>query len=354
MPIPIPQKPQPLRQAKKAYQKASGPRISDAERRRLQRAEQLQERADRIKEKDKQKRINRKKKEEKEQKERDTRRRMGLETEREDKLSPRQVRIGVFFGRGEGREDGGGMVCTKRRKIEVDSTGEEDGKRQLRREPLKEIQPNLVCQEDEAANGSHSRPEPKGAPAPLLSDEEWASFFASSTQIAREISEPKTTNSHPRHFSQSPQPSPALPPPATHPSNPDVAECLALLSSQDLEDYEGTPATSKITIITADHPQPQKPPIAKASSLKPPTNLIFSDFPFISTQDLAFTDEDLQDLGLALPTPRPPSPLKKRKPANPLKSPSPLKMTKLARTLIKPANTSKSASKSNPPVDPGD
>ena len=342
MPVPIPQKPQTLRQAKKAYQKASGPRISDAERRRLKRAEQLQERADRIKEKDKQKRINRKKKEEKEQKERDTRRRMGLETEKEEKLSPRQFRIGVFFGRKDGREDGRRTGDTKRRKIEADSTGEEEeGKGQLRREPLKELQPNTVRQEVKVANGGHSSPKPKDLPGPLLGEEDWASFFASSTQIAREISGPNFTSPPPPQPSQSPQRLSSLPRPREKPSDSDVADCLALFSSQDLEDYEDPPATSAIPVITTQPPSPQKAPHPnaeasnpKAESPNPDATFVnppakptfsFSDLPSISTQDLAFTDEDLQDLGLALPALQPSPAPKTKKADNPAKQTNPPK-----------------------------
>ncbi|KAL9121709.1 MAG: hypothetical protein Q9187_001733 [Circinaria calcarea] len=337
MPVPIPQKPQTLRQAKKAYQKASGPRISDAERRRLQRAEQLRERADRIKEKDRQRRINRKKKEEREQKDRDTRRRMGLEAEAEDKLSPRQVRIGVFFGQKDGPGEGGRKGCAKRRKIEVDSAKEEGEKSPSKREPLKELPPNMASKDNEAANGPHLIPNPKSLPAPQLDEEDWALFFDSSTQIAREISSSTNTNPPP------PPPPPPHPPrflphsrasalPASQPSIHDVAEYLALLSSQDLEDYEGTGSNSKAPAIAANPQSPPKPPNSNTQSsnlyAKPALSTTL-EIPFISTQDLTFTEEDLEDLGLILPAP----PV-----ATPKCSITPLKKPPKVKSLVDPSD----------------
>ena len=89
-----PNRPQTLKQAKKAYRKAGpGPRFSEVELRRLARAAELQERADRIKDREKKKKANRKKREEKMEKEREARRKAGLSEIREAYVGPSQLKL---------------------------------------------------------------------------------------------------------------------------------------------------------------------------------------------------------------------------------------------------------------------
>ncbi|KAI9821075.1 MAG: hypothetical protein M1827_003809 [Pycnora praestabilis] len=100
MPTPTRQAPpQTLRQAKKAYKKSTTV-ISETERRQIERNAVLKERADSIAKRERQKKTNQQKRESKETKDRETRRKMGIPEPGLVNLSPRQVRMSQFFGRG--------------------------------------------------------------------------------------------------------------------------------------------------------------------------------------------------------------------------------------------------------------
>ena len=76
---PIPRYPQTSKQAKRAFAKRGGSLVSDAERRRIARNVELEQRAERIREKEQKKKENKRKRMEKEEKDRGMRRRMGRE-----------------------------------------------------------------------------------------------------------------------------------------------------------------------------------------------------------------------------------------------------------------------------------
>ena len=90
--------PQTLRQAKRAYQKAgSHYRISEAERRHLDRQAELQERADKIKAKERRKKVARQKKDEKMAKIKEARRSAGLPKTEQPRINASQLKVSDFL-----------------------------------------------------------------------------------------------------------------------------------------------------------------------------------------------------------------------------------------------------------------
>lgn len=87
------------KQAKAAYRKAKAPRMTEKGYRQFKRGCELDDRAQRIMDKEKRKKENRLKRMEKEEKERERRRKAGLPEKPEGYLSPRQCRLGMFFGK---------------------------------------------------------------------------------------------------------------------------------------------------------------------------------------------------------------------------------------------------------------
>ncbi|MCJ1246891.1 hypothetical protein MMC30_004102 [Trapelia coarctata] len=87
------------KQAKAAYKKAGGPRFTEKELRQQKRAAELWDREQRIKEREKTRKENKLKRMKKEEKEREARRKAGLPEVKEGYISPRQCRLGMFFGK---------------------------------------------------------------------------------------------------------------------------------------------------------------------------------------------------------------------------------------------------------------
>jgi hypothetical protein len=100
--------PMTTKQCKKAYNKrvSSGPKLSKEDLRRMERQEQLEQRAQEMREKAKTKRERKKKAEEKERREHETRRRMGTEKVELPKVRASQKRLDGFFGDRQPVEDG--------------------------------------------------------------------------------------------------------------------------------------------------------------------------------------------------------------------------------------------------------
>ncbi|KAL8808151.1 MAG: hypothetical protein Q9182_000215 [Xanthomendoza sp. 2 TL-2023] len=95
-------RPQTLRQAKRAYQKAGGaPRISAAQQRRIERAAELQQRAERIRLHNLRAKENKRRKAEKLEKEREARKRMGIDEPVQNDVGPSQLRLGAFVAVGK-------------------------------------------------------------------------------------------------------------------------------------------------------------------------------------------------------------------------------------------------------------
>ncbi|MCJ1258863.1 hypothetical protein MMC24_006697 [Lignoscripta atroalba] len=279
MPAPTGHPPQTLRQAKKAYKSAGAiPRISEAEKRRLQRSAELQQRADRLKEREKQKRETQRKKTEKELREKEERRRRGIPDKDEGYISPRQVRIGVFLGRGDharcGAKGQGSDHETELKTMGM-ATVQQQASPTTRR-PLQRV----------ASNPKSKNTSPEEALSKKRSfshiEEDWTAMFPSNTQLERELSvEEAVLNPTP--------PTPPPPPPTTLPSpHPHAnANANAVLTDADTDNLLAT-------ICTQDF----------ASSL-PSTPSSFDGFdsadkdaalPTIPAQDLEFTDDELDDL----------------------------------------------------------
>lgn len=96
-------RPQTLRQARRAYQKAGATtRLSERQQRQLERSAELQERADRIKERENRRKANLKKKNERIEREREARARMGIASPVKEDVGPSQMRLGAFLAVGVG------------------------------------------------------------------------------------------------------------------------------------------------------------------------------------------------------------------------------------------------------------
>ena len=94
----ISSRPQTLRQARRAYQKAGATtRLSEGQIRQLERTAELQERADRIREREYRRKANLKKKNEKIEREREARARMGIPSPVNEDVGASQMRLGAFL-----------------------------------------------------------------------------------------------------------------------------------------------------------------------------------------------------------------------------------------------------------------
>lgn len=257
-----PNRPQTLKQAKKAYRKAGAtPRMSEAELRRLARAVELQERADRIKEREIKKKANRKKKAEKMEKERGARRKVGLPEIREAYVGPSQLKLAFPGAHGKAKEDDESSDASGEEMARTDKQGVSESVEtpcRISRSHLQPKSPNVIIR-------------PKSPRAALAdkpcrtSDHDWLDFVVSNTQIEQELSTPEIN---------SPTIYVAEPVSASHENPSDI---LALISTQDLESsIKGSPTT---LATVAENP------VA-------PSEASTEDF----GSDGVYTDEDFQNL----------------------------------------------------------
>ena len=117
---PLPKRPQTTKAAKRAFNKRGGSLVSDAERRQIARAVELEKRAAKIRQKDERRKENKRKRDEKEEKHREVRRRMGRE-ESPVKVEEGQLRLLGFL-----KKQGDEKKVEKDSKIEMESF-KEDG-----------------------------------------------------------------------------------------------------------------------------------------------------------------------------------------------------------------------------------
>ncbi|MCJ1236361.1 hypothetical protein MMC14_004342 [Varicellaria rhodocarpa] len=359
MPALVAKKSQTSRQAKKAYRASSGPKFSDSELRKFERAGELRERAERIREKETRKQLNKKKKAEKEQKEKAAKKRQGI-CEEEEKISPRQVRIGVFLGKRkrEDNEETGRVLCERSGKV-AGAEKEEPDKREddeeigtilherssevaqpekeeqkPKRRPLQEIDGNMIGEKTVGREAEECPENPSSNPKSAIrppEDDDWSFFLDSNTQIEREISTPNRDAPHTLYLppkqalsllrntfaKEHKEIRPVVPAfiQALKPlEDPFLASDFPFISTQDLNftddddvDDHLEPQISKSTTSVAQNLSTQDLNFtndvdlrlqASTSALSAPQ--IVSDF-LISTQDFDFTEEDLQDLGVASP-----------------------------------------------------
>lgn len=180
-------RPQTLKQAKKAFRKAGAlPRFYDAEIRRLNRAAELQERADREKEKERKRKANLKKREERLAKEREARKKAQLLDVNQSHVAPSQLQLafpGAAINRMEERTRAAlGDNSIQPRQNTQKPTG--DAVVSILKCPLQQVIPV-------AANNSKSTPFATSENAWDTCVEDWDEFLVSNTQLERELSAPK-------------------------------------------------------------------------------------------------------------------------------------------------------------------
>lgn len=175
-------RPQTLKQAKKAYKKAGAlPRFSDAEIRRLNRAAELQERADRMKEKDRKRKANLKKREERLAKEREERKKAHLPAVKEAHIAASQLQLAFPCGAIKRKEEWTraalGDVVVQSRQIKPT----DDPSISIPKCPLQQI--TAIC--------SKSAPFSTSENLWNTCVEDWDEFLVSNTQLERELSVPR-------------------------------------------------------------------------------------------------------------------------------------------------------------------
>ncbi|MCJ1365720.1 hypothetical protein MMC16_004845 [Acarospora aff. strigata] len=190
----VPKRPQTLKQAKKAYQKSNAvPGLSKTDLKHLQRAAELQERADRIKKREAQKIMNRQKKMEKEQKEREARKRMGMPEPNKGYVSPRQERLSQFVRAGGRRKESCAEEISTERVEESEESDQSledllvDHSRFVERgSPTRAPKPTTL---DRQPLQQESSPLAATGNAVLTHSDDWDAFFVTNTQIGRELTE---------------------------------------------------------------------------------------------------------------------------------------------------------------------
>ena len=309
---PLNHRPQTLREAKRAYRKSGGTvRLSESEKAILERRAVLQERADRIKEREARRKSNLKKREERIQKEREARHRMGIATPPTKEgipVGPSQLHLSGFVYAGAKRKmgditegQGSGLVIQKQGaqvpQERQDCTGERSPQSfcanpnphwleqsQLAHAASPKVQ-DFTLQDNRTLSKRSSSPR-----LPLqdicantnttvfkkptllqhqpgheaISDDGFDDFFASNTQIERELSPPSTppskntshaiTTTYPPVPTLQQPPASLLPKPPT--SNEDATKLLTFLSTQDLDFTEEL--TQIVPLPAAFHDVPHK------------------------------------------------------------------------------------------------
>ena len=154
---PIPKRPQTSRQAKRAYSKQKGPRISETEKRRLARADELDQRAKKIRDQEKARKASAKKRAEKQAADREKRKQLGDAPA--DKISPSQKRLGDFLRpKHAGKENVRQDVYERQEANDLAKEGVLEGQESAC-ELIRDLQGNVKASED-AASGEY-----KGLPS---------------------------------------------------------------------------------------------------------------------------------------------------------------------------------------------
>lgn len=179
-------RPQTLKQAKKAFKKAGAlPRFSDAEIRRLNRAAELQDRADREKEKDRRRKANLKKREERLAKEREAKKKAHLPDVKQGHVAPSQLQLafpGAAINKLEERTCAAlGDNSIQPRQNNLKFKG--DAVVSILKCPLQQVTPV-------ATNISKSAPFATSENPWDTCVEDWDEFLVSNTQLERELSAP--------------------------------------------------------------------------------------------------------------------------------------------------------------------
>lgn len=229
-------RPQTLKQAKKAFKKAGAlPRFSDAEIRRLNRAAELQERADREKEKERKRKANLKKREERLAKEREARKKAHLPDAKEGHVAPSQLQLAFPGGAINRMEEptraaleDGTVQPRKNNRKPTDDAGVS-----ILKCPLQQITPSVTKNSKSAPSATSGNPWDTCV-------EDWDEFLVSNTQLERELSAPRV---------KAPLMSCARDPAPTCTGVDAPIDMLDLTSTQDLESL--TRVLSPIKIVAA-------------------------------------------------------------------------------------------------------
>lgn len=221
-------RPQTLKQAKKAFKKAGAlPRFSDAEIRRLNRAAELQERADREKEKERKKKANLKKREE-----REARKKAHLPDVKCGHLAPSQLQLAfpdAAINRMEERTLGANSIQPRQNNHKP--TG--DAVVSILKCPLQQMTPV-------ATNNSKSAPFATSETPWDTCVEDWDEFLVSNTQLERELSAPRV---------KAPLMSCTRDPAPTCPGFDDPIDMFDQISTQDLESLTSVPPPITIVVV---------------------------------------------------------------------------------------------------------
>ena len=243
--------PTTLKQAKKAYKKASAvPRLSEAELARIQRLQEREEKHERMRERERKRLLNRKKRDEKIANEKEMRKKMGLPDPGAPYVGPSQVRISQFvkggkkvtFERGDDHDkeeqddeyDEEMPLSELDEKVLAALESPASEKSKTLRKPLERLDGNRALSQNTKRRDS--------SPETMVADDDWASMFVSNTQIQRELSTDEEGDEEDATVQEdvpkSVQGTAGSRNPPLAKKDDDTADLLALISTQDLEDAE--------------------------------------------------------------------------------------------------------------------
>ena len=246
--------PQTLKQAKRAYQK-SGPRLSEIEIRRIERAAELQDRAARMREREHKRKANLKRKAERDEKDREARRRMNIpEPVKGFYVGPSQIKMSGFLDTGvkSDKEDTKSEIGdrksaepeAKREGLQIagiEVPAAQTARTETPPSPkpgsfdhpvLPMAPPKLRMPLEPRSANSIVRSKPlffaESVKSSFVIEDDWDSILASGTQIARELAAPDLgPNIH------------IVAPPSVRPCveiASDDIDFLDIISTQDLDD----------------------------------------------------------------------------------------------------------------------
>ena len=191
------------------------------------------------------KRENKLKRQKKEEKEREARRKAGLPERQEGYISPRQCRLGQFFGNGhaEIQARASRSNSPKRDKYHCDRDGDsnatmgEDGPNRPTSTPKDKASGNTPLQEvtlNRPCLTPHTpeKPSQPNCSRVLLDEYDWMALLPSNTQVQRELSTPPSNPNPPANPTGTTSSPSHQPPAMMSPAN--VEAMMAFISTQDL------------------------------------------------------------------------------------------------------------------------
>ncbi|MCJ1449674.1 hypothetical protein MMC28_000002 [Mycoblastus sanguinarius] len=239
-PTSVSHRPQTIKQAKKAYRKSGATvRLSESELAQIKRRAELQERADRIRERESKRKANLKRKEDRTHREREARYRMGASSPRKDGIhvGPSQLPMGNFLAVGsKGKKEEKPLEVEEAEPFKLEDLKSLEAQVTAMgppptRNPLQPKSVNSAIQQKLSMPASQLKSQ-------SLLDESLEDFFVSNTQIERELS-PSSVNPSP--VSESTTRLPTSPPPPFSNATDEIAtsdnatDMLAQISTQDLD-----------------------------------------------------------------------------------------------------------------------